>query len=146
MMSSACQNNAKHRMRRWMSGLNPLVNTCAIIVSSHRVPAETCSPWQPTSVKNADRNALRVGPAPRATRLANSLPSSARKPRPRAQVTAMADWNQIVLGVAEVEQVAPRRPTRRLPEQNRVGREEGREHDHVAENEDPKTVAGNDAL
>ena len=33
------------------------------------MPAETCSPWQPTSVKNADRNALRVGPAPRATRL-----------------------------------------------------------------------------
>src|ERR1700716_2650782 len=100
MMSSACQNSAKHRMRRWMSGLNPLVNTCAIIVSSHRVPAETCSPWQPTSVKNADRNALRVGPAPRATRLANSLPSSARKPRPKAQVTAMASWNQIVLRVS----------------------------------------------
>src|SRR6267154_981235 len=97
MMSSACQNSAKHRMRRWMSGLNPLVNTCAIIVSSQRMPAETCSPWQPTSVKNADRNALRVGPAPRATRLANSLPSSARKPRPKAQVTAMAIWNQIAL-------------------------------------------------
>src|ERR1700694_3357845 len=97
MMSSACQNSAKHRMRRWMSGMNPLVNTCAIIVSSHRMPAETCSPWQPTSVKNADRNALRVGPAPRATRLANSLPSIARKPRPKAQVTAIANWNQIVL-------------------------------------------------
>src|SRR6266851_5392258 len=100
MMSSACQNNAKHRMRRWMSGLNPLVNTCAIIVSSHRMPAETCSPWQPTSVKNADENALRVGPAPRATKSANSLPSIVRKPRPKAQVTAMADWNHIVLRVS----------------------------------------------
>src|SRR6267142_4502141 len=100
MMSSACQNSAKHRMRRWMSGLNPFVNTCAIIVSSHRMPAETCSPWQPTSVKNADRNALRVGPAPRATKSANSLPSIVRKPRPKAQVTAMADWNHIVLRVS----------------------------------------------
>ena len=44
MMSSACQNSAKHRMRRKMSGLNPLVKTCAIMVSSHRMPAETCSP------------------------------------------------------------------------------------------------------
>src|SRR3982075_741217 len=100
MMSSACQNSAKHRMRRWMSALNPLVKTCAIIVSSHRMPAETCRPWQPTSVKNADKNALRVGPAPRTTRLANSLPSIARKPRPKAQVTAMADWNQIALRVS----------------------------------------------
>src|SRR6202163_4572085 len=97
MMSSACQNSAKHRMRRKMSGRNPLAKTCAIIVSNQSMPAETCSPWHPTSVKNADRNALRVGPAPRATRSANSLPSMARKARPKAQVTAMADWNQILL-------------------------------------------------
>src|SRR6266403_2133592 len=107
MMSSACQNSAKHRMRRWMSGLNPLVNTCAIIVSSQRMPAETCSPWQPTSVKNADRNALRDGPAPRATRLANSLPSIERKPRPKAQVTAIASWNQIVLRVSAAILASP---------------------------------------
>src|SRR5258708_3160018 len=90
MMSSACQNSAKHRMRRRMSALNPLAATCAIIVKSQRMPAETCRPWHPTSVKNAERNALRVGPAPRITRLANSLPSIARNPRPRTQVTAMA--------------------------------------------------------
>src|SRR6266403_1672806 len=107
MMSSACQNSAKHRIRRWMSALNPLVKTCAIIVSSHRMPAETCSPWQPTSVKNADRNALRVGPAPRTTRLANSCPSRTRKPRPSAQVTAIASWNQIVLRVSAAILASP---------------------------------------
>ena len=56
-----------------MSALNPLVKTCAIIVSSHRMPADTWSPWQPTSVKNADRNALRVGPAPPAIALLGLL-------------------------------------------------------------------------
>src|SRR5258708_2423839 len=90
MMSSACQNSAKHRMRRRMSALNPLATTCAIMVNSQRMPAETCSPWQPTSVKNADRNALRDGPAPCATRLANSLPSIASTPTPKMQGTAMA--------------------------------------------------------
>src|SRR3984893_1403563 len=111
MMSSACQNSAKHRMRRWMSALNPLAKTCAIIVNSHRMPAETCNPWQPTSVKNADRNALRVGPAPRATRPANSLPSIVRKPRPKAQVTAIASWNQTVL---RVPAAMPARPQVKL--------------------------------
>src|ERR1700704_5164126 len=100
MMSSACQNSAKHRMRRRISALNPLAMTCAIIVNNHRMPAETCSPWQPTSVKNADRNALRVGPAPRATRLANSLPSIARKPRPKTQGTALGSWDPVVLRVS----------------------------------------------
>src|SRR5258706_15414776 len=100
MMSSACQNSAKHRMRRRMSALNPLATTCAMIVKSHRIPAETCSPWVPTSVKNADRKALRDGPAPCATRLANSRASIMRKPRPKAQVTAMKTWYQRWLRVS----------------------------------------------
>src|ERR1700737_2687518 len=80
-----------------MSGLNPLVKTCAIIVSSHRMPAETCSPWEPTSVKNADRNALRDGPAPPTTRLANSRPSRKRKPRAKAQGPPLAVWKPLLL-------------------------------------------------
>ena len=45
-----------------MLGRKPLVKICAIIVPSQRRPIVTCSPWQPTSAKKADRNALRSGP------------------------------------------------------------------------------------
>ena len=45
-----------------MSARKPLAKTCAIIVRSQSRPAVTCRPWQPTSVKKADRKALRVGP------------------------------------------------------------------------------------
>ena len=38
--------------------------TWAIITTSQTSPAVTCSPWQPTSVKKAERNALRCGIAP----------------------------------------------------------------------------------
>ena len=41
-------------------------------------PAVTCSPWQLTRMKNADRNALRCGVAPWAIMTANSRISSAR--------------------------------------------------------------------
>src|SRR5438067_7015196 len=48
--------------------------------------------------------------------------------------------------VAQVEQLAPARPARRLAEQHGVGREERRKHDHVAENEYPEAIAGDDAF
>src|SRR5271155_2555766 len=44
MMSSACQNSAKQSRRRRMSARKPLAKTCAIMVSSHKMPAETCRP------------------------------------------------------------------------------------------------------
>ncbi len=47
-----------------MLGRKPLKNTCAIMVPSHNSPAVTCAPWQPTTAKNEDRNALRCGPSP----------------------------------------------------------------------------------
>src|SRR3954447_1854016 len=48
--------------------------------------------------------------------------------------------------VAQVEQLAPARPARRLAEQYGVSREERRKHHHVAEDEDPEAIAGDDAL
>src|SRR3954468_12279639 len=48
--------------------------------------------------------------------------------------------------VAQVEQLTPARPPRRLAEQHGVGREERRKHDHVAEDEDPEAISGHDAL
>src|SRR5437763_8323574 len=48
--------------------------------------------------------------------------------------------------VAQVEQLAPARPARRLAEQHGVGREERRKHHHVAEDEYPEAIAGDDAL
>src|SRR3984893_13947172 len=57
MMSSACQNSAKQSGRRSTAPRIPLIATWAIITASHTSPAATCSPWQPTSVKNAERNA-----------------------------------------------------------------------------------------
>src|SRR2546421_1446923 len=48
--------------------------------------------------------------------------------------------------VAQVEQLAPARSARRLAEQHGVGREERGKHHHVAEDEDPEAVAGDDAL
>jgi len=134
-----------------MSALNPWRPTCAIIVNSHRIPAETCSPWVPTSVKNADRKALRDGPAPCATRLANSLASNHEKAEAKAQVTAMKnlvprDGCAYLPRSGQGRQVkldASRKPVsiatlrrsnrsesagaaRRLPEQNGIGSEEGR--------------------
>ena len=38
----------------------PLIATCAIITTSQTSPAVTCSPWQPTRVKKAERKALRL--------------------------------------------------------------------------------------
>jgi hypothetical protein len=73
IMSSACQKRLKHIKRRIMLGRNPFVQICAIIVPSHNKPAVTWAPWQPTKVKNADRKALRLGPAPIHTTAAQSL-------------------------------------------------------------------------
>src|SRR5207248_320741 len=49
-------------------------------------------------------------------------------------------------GVAQVEQLPPARPARRLPDQHRIGREKGGEHDDVAEQENPEAVTNDDAL
>src|SRR5260221_12742302 len=49
-------------------------------------------------------------------------------------------------GIAQVEQLPPARPARGLPDQHRVGREKGREHDDVAEQENPKAITDNDPL
>ena len=48
--------------------------------------------------------------------------------------------------VPQVEQLAAARSACRVADQHRVGREEGREHDDVAEQEDPEAVADDDAL
>jgi hypothetical protein len=48
--------------------------------------------------------------------------------------------------VKEIEQILPARPARRLGGQHGIGREERREHDDVAEQEDPEAVADDDAL
>src|SRR6266571_4497014 len=49
-------------------------------------------------------------------------------------------------GVAQVEQLPPARPARRLPDQHRVGGEKRGEHDDVAEQENPEAVTDYDAL
>src|SRR5260370_8492789 len=49
-------------------------------------------------------------------------------------------------GVAQVEQLPPARPTRRLPDQPRVGGEKRGEHDDVAEQENPEAVTDDDTL
>ena len=63
-MSSACQNRPKQKNRRLTIGLNPSVVTCSIMTMSQHNPRVTWSPWVPTKVKNAERKALRDGPAP----------------------------------------------------------------------------------
>jgi hypothetical protein len=49
-------------------------------------------------------------------------------------------------GIAQVEQLMPARAARRLPDQHRVGREEGGEHDDIAERKNPEAVTDDDAL
>ena len=95
----------------------------------------------------------------------------ARESRARAaKVTAIATWNQRALRASaamlarpqvkldssrnavsiatllQVEQLAPLGPPAVCPEQHRIGREEGREHHDVAEQENPEAEAGHDAL
>ncbi len=60
--SRACQNRLKQNRRRTTVVRSPSVATCAIMTSSHSRPELTWQPCVPTSVKNADRNALCVGP------------------------------------------------------------------------------------
>ena len=85
-------------------------------------------------------------------------------------MTAIATWNQALLrtsaamlarpqvkldasrhagldrDIAQVEQLVRRSVRPPSARQHRIGREEGREHDDVAEQEDPEAVAGDDAL
>src|SRR4051794_15090567 len=63
MISSACQNSAKQRIRRWMSARKPLATTCAIMVSSHRMPAETCPPSYQREEGRQECAARRTGAA-----------------------------------------------------------------------------------
>jgi hypothetical protein len=60
-MSNACQNRLKQNSLRLTIGLKPSVITWTIMTSNQKRPMVTCSPCVPTSVKNADRNALRDG-------------------------------------------------------------------------------------
>ena len=61
-------------------------------------PLVTWTPWVPTKVKKADRNALRDGPAPFATMPANSVASMNRKAAPSTNVRA-AKYETSVPGV-----------------------------------------------
>src|SRR5208337_1380974 len=90
IMSRVCQNRLKQSTRRRTSARYPLANTCAIIVRSHSRPTLTCRPWRPTSAKKDERNALRVGPAPIAIMLLNSLISMKRNAAPSRQVAVIA--------------------------------------------------------
>ena len=132
----------------------------------------TCRPWQPTSVKNADRKALRVGPAPACdeARRTPAVPGPGKttpsseghrhggdRTRPAARICApMLARPQVKLDssrqavsmrdIAEIEQLASARPARGRVRQHRIAREERREHDDVAEQEDPEAVADDDPL
>ena len=88
IISSTCENRLKHRKRLKMSARNPFARIYAIMVSSHSRPAVTWRPWHPTSMKKAERSALRVGPAPRATSSANSRTSSRMNTAPMQNM-----WN-----------------------------------------------------
>ena len=79
----------RHISRRLFSGSSPRQPTCAMRTNIHTMPIVTCSPWVPTSVKNADRKAERCGPAPSRMRSANSLSSRYTKPMPKAAVTSI---------------------------------------------------------
>ena len=169
-MSRACQNSAKQSKRRRMSARKPFAETCAIMVRSQSMPAETWMPWHPTRAKKEDRKALRVGPAPRATRPENSWPSRARNAKPRRQVTRHRSLKPALIAhaggnarkaagetreqqtpgfdgdIPQVKQLRPAWPSGCLSDQHGVASEEAREHYNVAKKEKPKTIAGNDPL
>ena len=48
--------------------------------------------------------------------------------------------------IVQVEQIFAARPSRGLAGEHRIGGEKRREHNDVAEQEDPEAVADNDAL
>src|SRR3984957_2259872 len=48
--------------------------------------------------------------------------------------------------IVQVEKIPAARPTRGLPGEHRIGGEKRREHDDVAEQEDPETVTDDDTL
>src|SRR3984957_21192718 len=48
--------------------------------------------------------------------------------------------------IVQVEKIPAARPSRGLPGEHRIGGEKRREHDDVAEQEDPEAVADNNAL
>jgi len=87
MMSSACQNRLQHSTRWRIGCRNPFAAICAVIYTSQIRPAVTCAPCIPTSVKKADRKALRDGAAPSRTMPANSLISMYRNAAPSAKVS-----------------------------------------------------------
>ena len=66
--SKKCQNRLRHDRRVVWVGVRPLAPICHIMTMIHSMPLATCRPCVPTSRKNDDRNALRLGPAPSAIR------------------------------------------------------------------------------
>ena len=67
----------------------------------------TCSPWQPTRVKKADRKALRVRPGARArSRSANSLHLEHEEGERRARRSRHATWIQTCAARAPPRQLA----------------------------------------
>ena len=153
-----------------MSDRKPLANTCAIMVSSHRMPAETCSPWQPDQRK--ERRQERAARRTRAVRDEIGELASFKREKAEAKDTGQRhrdlekhrvagigrdagktagktrgqQQSSLDGDIAQIEQIVARRPARGLPVQHGVGGKERREHDHVAEDEDPETVAGDDPL
>src|SRR6202034_1894898 len=88
-MSSACQNRPKQKKRRLTIGWNPSVATCNSMTTSQHRPRVTCSPCVPTKAKNAERKALRDGPAPMLSMWLNSLTSRLRNVTPKMKVIAI---------------------------------------------------------
>src|SRR5579859_1510261 len=75
---------------------------------------------------------------------------AAMRLRPEARQAAGEAGQQQASGldrsIVEIEQFAATRATRGGIHQNRIGGEEGREHDDIAEQEDPEAVAHDDTL
>ncbi len=126
-------------------------------ITSQAIPTVTWVPWVPTKVKNEDRKALRVGPAPRCTMSANSAisshrnltPSSRRDQRPEigqrcrsllhgdhhhaASETRGQQASRLDEDMALVEQLDSRRAAVGLAAEHRIGREKRGENDDIAQ-------------
>src|SRR5215831_11421541 len=98
-------------------------------------PPATWTPCVPTKVKKADRKALREGPAPIAIMRANSMTSMNRKAAPSMNVAT-----------AKIKQLGSTRSAGGVAPQDRKGREQRREHHHVAEDEDPESISDDGSL
>ena len=127
-------------------------------------PLVTCAPCVPTRVKKPDRKALRDGPAPFAhhagkfrdldeeegraehegeggedQKTARLPPFGGQRSEP-AGVAREQQAHGLDKDIAEIEQLGAGRSAGGVARQHRVGREQPREHDDVAEEEDPEPV------